>query len=144
MPQKLMSVAVVCAIVVVSSRMLATPGQTQPFGTPQPGTQQPGQMTQARVFIENRGKPEAVPVDLRDVNIDRPLRVQIINADPDYGQTNPVNVRPIRSLWEYQTVVVAPGEDLALRLNTLGQSGWEAMAVVAQGQRTTIVLKRPR
>ena len=84
---KPMSVAVVCAIVVVSSAMLASPEQT---------TQTPGQMTQARVWVENRGPNEALPVDLRDVNLDHPLRVQVVNSEPQYGSTSPVQVRPVR------------------------------------------------
>ena len=63
---KPMSVAVVCAIVVVSSAMLASPEQT---------TQTPGQMTQARVWVENRGPHEALPVDLRAERNGRRVRV---------------------------------------------------------------------
>ena len=100
MPVKPLSVGVACAIVLISSTMLASPEQTQ----------QPGQMTQARVWIENRSRSEAVPVDLRDVNLDHPLRVQIINGETQYGSVNPVQVRLVRSLWEYQTVTLAAGE----------------------------------
>ena len=136
MPLKPMSVAVGCALVVVSSAMLASPEQT---------TQTPGQMTQARVWIENRGSSDAVPVDLRAVNLDTPLRVQIINGEPGHGPTNPVIVRPIGLLWEYQTLTVPSGEDLAARLNTLGRAGWETAGIlVAKPDGTTVLLKRSR
>ena len=125
------SIAAASALVVVTSTMLASPGQT---------TQRPGEMTQGHVQIDNRGPHEAIPVDL---NLDKPLRVQITNGEPVYGPTNPVIVRPARLPWEYQTVTVPPG-DITQRLNALGESGWEATGIVAQAERTTILLKRPR
>ncbi len=67
------SVAVFVGVLIVGSAgMLAAPGQTQ----------QPGQMTQARVLVLNRGRNEAIPVELRDANLDNPLRVRIMNGDP--------------------------------------------------------------
>ena len=132
---KPVSVAVACAIVVISSRTLASPEQTQ----------QPGQMTQARVWIENRSRSEAVPVDLRDVNLDQPLRVQIINGEAQYGPSNPVQVRPLRSLWEYQTVTFATGEDMVQKLNPLGGNGWETTGITSvNAQGTMLLLKRQR
>jgi hypothetical protein len=143
MPVKpLPSVGVACAIVLISSTMLASPGRTQ-----QPGqvTQQPGQMTQARVWIENRSRSEAVPVDLRDVNLDHPLHVQIINGELQHGPSNPVQVRPVRPLWEYQTVTLATGEEMAQKLNPLGGNGWETTGITSvSGQGTMVLLKRPR
>ena len=132
---KPMPVAVACAIFVVSSAMLASPEQTQT----------PGQMTQARVWIENRGSGEALPVDLRAVNLNTPLRVHIVNGEPGYGPSNPVIVRPIAMLWEYQTVTVASDQDIAETLNVLGRAGWEtAGIVVAKPEGTTVLLKRSR
>ena len=121
------AVAVAGALVVVSSTMLASPGQT---------TQQPGQMTQGHVQIDNRGRNEAIPVEL---TLDQALRVQVVNSEA----TGPVLVRAVRLAWEYQTVALSSAEDLA-RLNALGQSGWEATGIVAQTERTTVLLKRPR
>jgi hypothetical protein len=132
---KPMPVAVACAIFVVSSAMLASPEQTQT----------PGQMTQARVWIENRGSSEALPVDLRAVHLDSPLRVHIVNGEPGDGPTNPVIVRPIGMVWEYQTVTVASDDDIAARLNTLGRAGWEtAGIIVAKAESTTVLLKRSK
>ena len=133
---KPMSIAVVCAIVVVSSAMLASPEQT---------TQTPGQMTQARVWVENRGPHEALPVDLRDVNLDHPLRVQVVNSEPQYGSTSPVQVRPVRQPWDYRTILVVPTDDLSAKLNTLGAEGWETTGIVfVKVEGTTVLLKRPR
>ena len=127
MPVQPISVALACALVVGSTR-LASPGQT---------TQQPGQMTQGHVQIDNRGRNEAIPVEL---NLDQPLRVQVVNGET----TGPVLVRAARLSREYQTVTIPSAEDPAARLNALGQSGWEATGIVAQAERMTILLKRPR
>jgi len=130
------------ALAIGASVMLAAPRQIQ-----QPGqtTQQPGQMTQARVWIENRSASEAVPVDLRDVNLDHPLRVQIVNGELQYALTHPLPVRPVRPVWEYQTITFAPGADMAPRLNPLGADGWETTGIMlANAQGTTLLLKRTR
>ena len=121
MPVQPISVAVACALVVVGSTMLASPGQT---------TQQPGQMTQGHVRIDNHGPNEAIPVEL---TFDKPLRVQV------------VNVETTRLSWEYQTVTVPTAEDPAARLNALGVSGWETTGIaVAQAGGTRLLLKRRR
>jgi len=129
MPVKPIPIAVAGALVVVSSTMLASPGQT---------TQQPGQMTQGHVQIDNRGRNQAIPVEL---NLDRPLRTQIVNDEA----TGPVVVRAVRRSWEYQTVTIPTAEDMAARLNTLGASGWETTGIaVGQAGGTKLLLKRPR
>ena len=129
MPVQPISLAVATALVVVSSTMLASPGQT---------TQQPGQMTQGHVQIDNRGRNEAIPVEL---HLDRPLRTQIVNDDT----TGPVVVRAARPTWEYQTVTIPTAEDPATRLNTLGASGWETTGIaVGQAGGARLLLKRPR
>ena len=121
MPVQPISVAVACALVVVGSTMLASPGQT---------TQQPGQMTQGHVRIDNHGPNEAIPVEL---TLDKPLRVQV------------VNVETARLSWDYQTVTVPTAEDPAARLNALGVSGWETTGIaVAQAGGTRLLLKRRR
>jgi hypothetical protein len=127
MPVKPIPIAVAGALVVVSSTMLASPGQT---------TQQPGQMTQGHVQIDNRGANEAIPVELA---VDRPLRVQVVNDET----TGPVVVRVAR-LWEYQTVIIPSAEDPATRLNALG-AGWEATGIaIGQAGGARLLLKRPR
>ena len=122
-------------LIAAGTSILAAPDQTA----------QPGQMTQAHVWIQNRGRTEAVPVELREVHLDAPLKVQIVNGEPPY-QSNPVQVREIRRVWEYETITVKPSEDVASRLNTEGASGWEATATWSVGAEgsTTLLLKRAR
>jgi hypothetical protein len=128
MPVKPIPIAVAGALVVVTSTMLASPGQT---------TQQPGQMTQGHVQIDNRGRNQAIPVEL---NLDKPLRVQVVN-----DTAAPALVRAVRLSWEYQSVTIPSTEDPATRLNALGASGWETTGfAVAQSEGTRMLLKRPR
>lgn len=129
-------VALACTLVIGSSASVAAPGQT---------TARPGEMTQARVWVQNRSRSEAVAVDLRDVNLDVPLRVVIVNADSSLGLTRPVQARMVRQTWEYQSVKLRPGEDPVQALASHGASGWEATGIVFAGtDGPTILLKRPR
>ena len=127
------------ALAIGAAVMLAAPAQIQ-----QPGqtTQQPGQMTEAHVWIDNHGRGQAVPVELSDEKLDHALRVQIVNGE----LTNPLPVRSVRPVWEYQTITFAPGAaDMAPRLNPLGAAGWETTGIMlANAQGTTLLLKRPR
>jgi len=110
-----------------------------------PQTAYPGQMTQARVWIQNKGDGEAVPVDLRDVNVATPLRVQVVNADPAHATMQPVQVRLVRPLWEYSSVFVGPREDVDRALTAKGVDGWEVAAITeANGSGTKFLLKRMR
>jgi len=139
-----MAAALVGALVVTSFALTASP-EPQPNPQPPPGTQYAGQMTEAHVWVDNRGAEQAIPVDLRALNTDRALRVQVVNNDPQYGQTGPVSVRTARVLWEYRTITLGPSDDLAARLNTLGADGWEAAGIISlTTQTTTVMFKRPR
>jgi hypothetical protein len=134
--------ATALALATGASAMLAAPAQTQ---QPGPTTQQPGQMTEAHVWVDNRGRSQAVPVELSDEKLDHPLRVLIINGEPQYQPSNPVLVRTARPLWEYQTVTLAAGDDMAQKLNPLGAAGWETTTIMSVDARTTrLLLKRPR
>ena len=134
---KSMAAVVVGALGITGLALTASPGQQ--------GTRTPGQMTEAHVWVDNQGREEAIPVDLRDVHLDRPLRVQVVNNDPQYGSSGPVQVRSVRTLWDYQLLVVPQTADLAMRLNTQGALGWEAVGVLSQTvEATTVLLKRPR
>jgi hypothetical protein len=125
----------VAVLVVTGAALLAAPGQQT--------TSRPGQMTEARVRIENHGRSEAVPVDLRDVNLERPLKVEVMNGDPSVSR--PVGIVRGRQLWEYKEITVSPNFNPTQVLNTEGLSGWELTGVVLTIQdRTTILLKRPR
>ena len=127
--------AFVVVLVVGGIAILAAPGQTL----------QPGQMTQARVWIQNSGRSEAVPVELRAVNLEAPMRVQVINGEPAYATAGPVQVREIRRVWDYETITVAPAEDMAAKLNQQGASGWETTGIsFVNADGTTLLLKRAR
>jgi hypothetical protein len=113
----------------------------------QDSTAQPGQPTRARVWIQNQGKTEAVPVTLQDVATDvPPLRVQLSGTPTvtiDSG--NPVRSRVVRQRWEYRDLNIGPGEDPAIVLNAAGEDGWETTGIALVDRAgTTIVLKRPR
>jgi hypothetical protein len=141
---KPMSVAVACAIFVVSSAMLASPERTQ---TPGQVTQTPGQMTQARVWIQNRSRGEAVPVTLQESALDAPLSVRVTNAQGNSGVDDPVYVRVVRQprVWLYQTVTVKPDENLATALSAAGVAGWETTGIaLPAAEGTTILMKRLR
>jgi hypothetical protein len=108
-------------------------------------TMTPGQMTQAHVWIQNRGNDEAVPVDLRDINAKEPLRVEVINADVRHPTTQAIPVRVVRPAWDYTTITVTADQDVARVLNARGAEGWETTGItLAAPQGSTFVLKRPR
>jgi hypothetical protein len=109
-------------------------------------TAQPGQMTQARVWVQNRGGSEALPVDLRESNLDKPLRVHVMNGEFGSGDVAmPLQVRTARQNWEYETLAIPAGKDVAPLLNARGAAGWEAVGTVSVTEATTtILLKRPR
>jgi hypothetical protein len=132
-----------CTVALAAGRsaMLAAPAQTTQT------TQTPGQMTEARVTVQNRGREQAVPISLQEVSLETPLRVRVIN-----GQTpgdEPLNVRVVQEprVWQYQTIEVKADENIANALSTLGAAGWETAGVAVAsvtGGVTTVLLKRQR
>jgi hypothetical protein len=118
---------------------------TSILAAPEPEQQQPGQMTQARVWVQNRGRAETIPVDVREINLDAPMKVQVINGDPNFARTNPVQVTEIRKGWEYETITLQSPDDVVKVLTPKGVIGWETtgIAFVNPGG-TTLLLKRPR
>jgi NADH dehydrogenase FAD-containing subunit len=132
-----MVMSLLAAALVAGSTMRASPDQVRP-----------GEMTEAKVWIQNRSRAEAIPVDLREVNLDTPLRVQVAN-----GETNPHSVRvagPIRvqllkQEWDYDTLVIAAGTSPVQALKSPGLAGWETTGIAwTAGEQTTLLLKRPR
>jgi hypothetical protein len=109
------------------------------------GQTYPGQATQARVWIQNRGHDQAVPVDLRDANMDSPLRVQVVNGDPASRVTHAALVRLGRQQWEYATVRLDDVAQAGVILNERGTDGWDTTGIAwTSGATTTLLLKRPR
>ncbi len=106
-------------------------------------TAQPGQMTQPNVWVQNHGRSEAIPVDIRDVNLEKPMRVHVLNGEA--GATDVLPVRPVRQQWEYEMVVVPASGNIAAVLNARGLAGWEAVGTTSvTAQNTAILLKRTR
>jgi hypothetical protein len=110
--------------------MLAAPGQT---------ALRPGDMTPARMYIDNRGRDQAIPVLVQDpVTIAGTPTVAI-------APTSVVPVRLTRQAWEYRTVALVPAQDPANTLLLLGSDGWETTGVQVQTQNgLVLLLKRPR
>jgi hypothetical protein len=134
MPAHTIARALAFALVVAGTSILAAPAQTA----------QPGQMTPAKVWVQNRGRGEAVSVDLRDVNLDSPLKVQIMNADAQYPRTGAVNARQAQQSWDYHTIVVKDGQDPVAALIGPGVAGWETTGVTfVKPDGVTLLLKRP-
>jgi hypothetical protein len=129
--------AVTVGLLIAGTAILAAPDQTA----------RPGQMTDARVWIQNRGRSEAVPIDLRDVNLEAPLRVQVMNAEAPISNSNAVQVREVRRQWDYETMPIAADAigTLPALLNARGANGWETTGIAfSTAAGTTLLLKRPR
>lgn len=136
-------VVLACTVALAAGRsaMLAAPAQATQT------TQQPGQMTEARVTIQNRGREQAVPISLQDVSLETPLRVRVINGQTAPGTDEPVSVRIVRSprVWQYQIVAVKPEENMAAVLATPGAAGWETTGIVfTNAGVTSVLMKRLR
>lgn len=128
------SVLGVGVLLLGGSAMLAAPDQTQP-----------GQMTQARVWVMNSGRTEAVPVNLRDVTLDRPLRVLVANGESGTGSTSSLRVQLVPSVWDYRSITVKAAEDAGRALNQAGAEGWETTGIAwPAADGTTLLMKRPR
>ena len=125
-------------LVAVGTTMRAAPDQTT----------RPGDMTDAKVWIQNRSRTEAIPVNLRVADLEIPLRVLVSNADSNphaVKVAGPVRAQAQRQEWEYETVAIVPDSSLQA-LKSLGVAGWETTGIAwpsAQGT-TTLLLKRPR
>lgn len=111
---------------------------------PQDATSTPGQPTQARVLILNRGDAEAVPVSIESAA--QPLRVDLATVPTVIlAQGTVVQTRVTRQTWEYRGVRVGAGQNAAALLNAEGADGWETAGFTLPDQSGTIVvLKRPR
>ena len=107
---------------------------------------QPGQITQQRVWIENRGQAEAVPVSIETMAEEAPpLRVQVIGTPTVMLGAASGPTRAVRQPWEYRNVTIPSGQDPAALLNAAGADGWEAAGVtVGAGGAALVLMKRPQ
>jgi hypothetical protein len=109
---------------------------------------EPGKPTQARVYVVNRDRAEAIPVTLyAGVGANEAMRV-IWAGSPTVtlNDAAPVPTRAARQNWEYRQIMVRATEDPTPALNTAGGEGWEALGpgVPLAGGDVRYVLKRPR
>ena len=126
--------SVACALLLAGTSTLAAPEQTA----------QPGQMTQARVMIQNRGRAEAVPISLQEAALDTPLRVRVVNMQDPKVKDEAVHARLVQQSWDYHTVMIKAGQDPVVALIGPGAAGWEATGVTfAHADGVTLLLKRP-
>jgi hypothetical protein len=130
----------------LAASLLAAGGGALFAMSPQDGTLTPGQPTQARVWIQNRGEREAVPVSIQNTASAPPLRVELAGAPVvTLGSASVVQTRTTRQLWEYQDLRIGAGQNPSNILNGAGADGWETtgVAITTQGG-TIVVMKRPR
>lgn len=101
----------------------------------------PGVMTEARVWVENRGAEETIPVALQNT-----ARVQLTGrTEVTLAPQSTVATRPLAERWEYRSATVAAGADPASAINGLGSEMWEAVGLMpSPGGGAVILLKRPR
>jgi hypothetical protein len=112
-----------------------------------PGTLERPGMTAARVWINNKTRDEAIPVQF--VSTDpgaRPLPVTIQGvADVSVNGLVEARTTTLRQSWEYRSVSTAIDGDLGAVLGAAGREGWEAVGLTAQpGGKVVVLLKRPR
>ena len=139
-----MNKTTVCALLLC----IALVGDVAIVASPtQDSTPFPGQPTKARVWIQNQGKAEAVPMTLQGVAPDvAALSVQLAGTPTVRIDTgNVVPVRQVRQRWEYRSLNIGLADDPATALNAAGEDGWEATGLMLTGAAgTNLVLKRPR
>ena len=121
-------------------------GGSVPLAAPAQNTAYPGQPTQGKVWIQNRGSAEAVPVSLKEIAGDTTMKV-LITGTPSVAIASPAvfAARQSRQPWEYHELTIGAGQSRALELTRVGLDGWETTGLqFPSPQGTVIVLKRPR
>jgi len=116
--------------------MLAAPGQQD----------RPGQIGRNTVWVNNRGRNEAVPVAIQDVTTSTPIGVQVIGTPTvAIAAVSVLQARLVRQPWEYRTINIPTGQEASPMLSTAGADGWEAAGVqFTTPLGTALILKRPR
>jgi hypothetical protein len=135
------------AIGVLAAGALIAFGESMLANPTQDATRVPGYPTQGKVWIQNRGPEEAVPVSIQGVAQGPPMRVVIAGAPAvTLGAGSAIDARTARQSWEYREVTLTAGQSPASALNAAGAEGWETtgVSISGQGGGTVVVLKRPR
>jgi hypothetical protein len=106
----------------------------------------PGQIGQAKVWIENRGRAEAVPIILQEVMTPTPIGVQVTGTPTvALAPASVVQARVARQQWEYRTVDLEREQDPAAALSRAGAEGWEATGIQLLNRAgAPVVMKRPK
>jgi hypothetical protein len=122
--------------------------------TAAPAQRYPGEPTQAKVWIENRSRTEAIPISVQDIGSDTVMNVRVMSTPPVQVAGSVANASPVtiagsvdhrRQRWEYQVLVIRPGQDVAAELNRAGADSWETSGSATQDATgMTFVMKRPR
>ena len=103
--------------------------------------------TQARVWVENRGQNEAVPVSvIGGVQVTGTPNVAIAGT-PTVAlvPATTVQTRAARQTWEYRVLRVPTGGDMGGLLSTAGLEGWETTGLqMSEQAAVVVVMKRPR
>jgi len=103
-----------------------------------------GEVDPAKVWIQNRGAAQAVPVTIEATSPERAPQ-DAAGATRKVVVSEMVPVRRARQPWEYQAVTVAAGQDVVALLTNAGRDGWEVSGVqLPSAAGMTIILKRPR
>ena len=111
-----------------------------------PAQSYPGQPTQGKVWIQNRGSGEAIPISLKEIASDTTMKV-LIAGTPTVAIAAPAvfDARHARQVWQYGDVTIGPGQSPVAELTKVGLDGWETTGLqFSSPQGTVIVLKRPR
>ncbi len=109
----------------------------------------PGEMTRGEVWIQNRGKTEAVPVSIQDVASVQVTGIPVVQVSGTptvaIAPASVVQTRGSRQEWEYKVVTInAAGSELSALTNA-GRDGWETTGVqLTAPAGTGVLLKRPR
>jgi hypothetical protein len=129
----------------LSAFLIVGAGAIAMISAAQDRTLTPGEPTQGKVWIQNRGTSEAVPVMIENGASGVPVRVAVIGDPTVTVASGNVATRAARQSWEYREVSVPAGQDLIAVLNTAGNDGWETTGMTFSDQRgTVVILKRPR
>jgi hypothetical protein len=132
-----------CALIACGVGMLANSTAV----AAQDATRYPGYPTQGKVWIQNRGQEEAVPVTIQGISQGAPMRVVIAGTPAVIlGAGSALDARAARQSWEYREISIPAGQSPAAMLNAAGADGWETtgISIPGQGGGTLVVLKRPR
>ena len=111
-----------------------------------PGTLARPGMAEARVWINNRSRDEAIPVTFLggDPKVPMPVTVQGVTSVSVSGLVE-ARTAATKQAWEYRSISAAADQELSAALNGPGNDGWEAVGVTSQpGGKITVLLKRPR